>query len=149
MMARQLRKLARDRTGATAVEFSLVAIPLALVLFGTVEYGRLEWTRSALVSVANASARCMGIPQTECSTGGSYDADRARTFAVDRGAGLSLVINPDSIDLDRTATCNGVSGFSQVTIGYTFRTAFPFLFGRLKGGVPMSAEVCFPNQPSA
>lgn len=145
----QFRTFSRDQRGATAVEFALVAVPLALVLFGTVEYGRLEWTRSALVSAANAAARCMGIPQTECSTAGSYDVARARTFVVNRAANLSLVVNPERVALNRSATCNGVAGFSQVTIGYTFRTPFPFLFARLKGGVPMTAEVCFPNQPSA
>lgn len=43
-MSRAFARLLRSTSGASAIEFALIAMPLLLFLFGTMEYGRLMWT---------------------------------------------------------------------------------------------------------
>src|SRR5690606_17902256 len=108
MFRRALRPFASDRRGATAVEFAMVAGPLLLLLFGTVEFGRLMWLRQALEETATAGARCMGIPQPECMSGGAYNAATARAFILSEAAGWGLQVTTDDLAIDRAATCSGL-----------------------------------------
>lgn len=143
------RMFCKDQRGAAAVEFALVAVPLLLVLFGIIEYGRLQWTRSAMESVANSGARCIGIGQVECSNSGVYDAGKARAFILATAEELSLQLLSSDIAVNNAATCNGVSGFAEVSLTHTFETALPFIFGQMSTGVPLTAAVCFPHQEAA
>jgi len=138
-----------DSRGAAAVEFALVIIPLLLFLFGIFEFGRLLWTREALQSAAIAGARCMGIGQTECTTSGSYDAQKTAAYISGQGVALLVPLTASNVLLDDAATCSGVGGFSEVTINFTFQTAVPQLLGALADGIPLSASACFPNQGNA
>jgi len=52
-----LRCLARDRSGASAVEFALVFPMLAFLLTGMVSYGWYFWTAHSLQHAANDAAR--------------------------------------------------------------------------------------------
>jgi Flp pilus assembly protein TadG len=144
--APQLRRLWRDRRGATAVEFAMVAGPLLLLLFGTVEFGRLMWLRQALEETATVGARCMAIPQAECSTGGTYDQAKARSFITSEAATWGLGIVPADLAIDRAATCSGLPDFSTVAVSYTFSSAVPMLFDAIGVGPTITSQVCFPNQ---
>lgn len=143
-----LRRLdfGRAEGGATAVEFALVVGPLLLLLFGTIEFSRLLWTREALQSVANAGARCMGIVESSCANAGAYSSSKAITYVVTQATKLSVPLSTSNVTVNHSATCAGVSNFSQVTVNYTFQTALPELVGALSGGVALSATACFPNQ---
>ncbi len=60
-------KLARGRSGATAVEFALVAgifLPLCLAIL---DAGLLLWTQGALQSAASLTARCAAIASANCT----------------------------------------------------------------------------------
>lgn len=147
-MRRPARAL-RDHTGgASAVEFAIVAAPLLLILFGTVEFGRLLWTRQAMQSLAISAARCMGVRQTSCSSAGAYSATATTSYVIAGAAGLGVPLASTNITLNASTTCGGVSGFSSVAISYTFATAVPVLINALAGGVALSASACFPNQPT-
>lgn len=52
-----LRRLHRDRRGASAVEFALVLPVLLTLLFGTLEVGRLMWVRSTMQFAAEEATR--------------------------------------------------------------------------------------------
>jgi len=143
---RLLRSFTTGSGGASAVEFSLIAAPLLLLLFGTIEFSRFLWTREALQSAANAGARCMGVVQPDCATSGAYSADKTNTYIIDQASTLSVPLTASNLTLSHAATCAGVTGFSQVSISYTFETAVPQLLGSLAGGVPLTATACFPNQ---
>jgi Flp pilus assembly protein TadG len=145
-MLAMLRRFRAASGGATVVEFSLVVVPLMLVLFGTIEFGRLMWTREALQSAANAGARCMGVVQTDCATSGTYSSTKTATFVIAQATAMRIPLTATDITLNHSATCAGVSGFSEVSISYTFDTAVPQLFGSLAAGVPLTATACFPNQ---
>src|SRR5579872_3870360 len=144
-MSRRLIQAAVSRSGASAVEFALVVFPLLLVIFGVVEFGRAMWTREALQATAIAGARCMGVLNTNCATGRAYSASSTTTYVQTVARAWGIDVPGTNVSLDRNATCAGVSGFSSVSINYTFQTVTPGLLGPLNGGVPLTATACFPN----
>jgi Flp pilus assembly protein TadG len=135
----------RDKSGAHAVEFALVFPLFMLILFGTVEFGRMLWTSHAIHDAAIATARCMGIPQTQCATNGVYDASQALIYAQAAANKWSLQLDASAITLNHNATCANLPGFSSVTINYTFTTAVPGVITSLVGGTNLQALSCFPN----
>lgn len=140
-----MRRLARDRRGASAVEFALVIVPFVLLLFTVVEYGRLLFTRHAFQEIASETARCMGIVAPACADAAqSYSEARTRSLIAADARAFSIAA--PAATLSRTATCAGVGGFSQATLTGTFATAVPGLMTALAGGVRLSATACYPNQ---
>ena len=144
---RALRTFCGCSRGTGAVEFGMVALPLLLLIFGTMEYGRLMWTREALQQTAIAGTRCMGMTQTACGTAGVYSASMAASYVQTQAAAWSVSLKPANITLNNAATCGGVSGFSQVSLVYTFSAIVPKLITALAGGAQLTATACFPNHP--
>ena len=140
-----IKRFSRDRRGSSAVEFALLVIPFLLLLFAVLEYGRLMWSRNAIQQIASETARCMGIAGPNCvDSAGTYSDTRTRALIAQRAATYS--VPGPSATLSRTATCSGVSGFSQATLTTTFVTVVPGLLAALAGGIELSATACFPNQ---
>jgi Flp pilus assembly protein TadG len=133
------------RGGASALEFSLILAPMLVLMFGGIEYSRLLWTREALQQAAIAGARCVGMPQTGCSTAGVYNAASATTFIQNAAAAWSIALPASGIAVSTSATCGGVGGFSQVTLTYAFQTVAPTLLPTLSAGSTLTATACFPN----
>lgn len=144
-MTRSIRNLFRTCSGASAVEFALVAPVFLLMLFGMIEFARLFWTTHALHETALATARCMGIPQLECEDGGAYSAENAIAFARSKAAGWLIELDLSAIVLDRNSSCHGVGGLSRVSIDYRFTTVVPNFLTSLAGGTQLKAEACYTN----
>lgn len=151
MTLRALRSLGRAQDGATLVEFALVAPLFLALLFGTIEFGRVLWTQQALQQTAIAGARCMALPQTDCAAPPTYNYSSTmtttyiQTIANQWGVSLpseSITQNPGS-----SASNCGPSGFSAVTLTFTFQSVVPYLINILTDGIPLSATACFPNNP--
>jgi Flp pilus assembly protein TadG len=144
-MSRCLRQpIGQDCAGTVAIEFALVAPLFLMLLFGSVEFGRLLWTKQALQEAATAGARCMGIAQSSCAS-----ASQTQTYVqqVARGWGISL--STAAITASNTATCGGsTAAFSQVSIASTFSSAASTLI-RLARSISLSASACYPNNPSS
>jgi len=145
MIRRRLRGLTGDRSGASAVEFALVLGPLVFLILGAMEYGRLLWTKQALQETAIAGARCMGLLATGCASGGAYSSTNATTYIQGVASGFTLAVPTANVTLNRAATCAGISGFSSVSISYTFQAAVPVLLGSASSAMPLTATACFPN----
>ena len=146
-----LIRLARARRGSSAVEFALVVVPLFTLVFGIVEFGRLLWTRDVIKQVATVGARCMGLPQPNCSVGtpGAYDAKQAQVFMLSEAKAFSVGLTPSALTLDRASGCAssaGVSNSSQVTINLTFTTSVPLIVKALATPELLTVVGCFPNQ---
>jgi Flp pilus assembly protein TadG len=141
-----IRRLLDDEKGANAVEFALIAGPFLLLLLGTVEFARAYWDGQALQETAVAGARCMALPQASCSAGGAYDSQSTITFVTNMALDKGIALAAGDIAIDRNATCQGLSGFSQVEITYRFETALPDFLTALTGGRTLQADACFPNQ---
>ncbi|GGA99059.1 hypothetical protein GCM10011491_29140 [Brucella endophytica] len=129
-----------------AIEAALVLPVFLLLLFGIIEFGRLFWASHALQETATVTARCMGLPQLECSRNGTYDAALASEFAKNTSRGWFIALDPASIALDRDAECQGIGGFSSVALAYEFQTVVPKLIEALAGGTALKATACYPNQ---
>ncbi len=139
-------RLLRDRSGATALEFALLGSALMLLSLGILEYGRLSWTREALQAVAINGARCMGVQAASCASAGVYSASTTMAFLTQQASVWDITLTNNSYVLNRSASCGGISGFSQVTISYTFTTLVPLLLTSMGAGVPLTVQACFPNQ---
>jgi hypothetical protein len=144
-MTRSIRNLFRACSGASAVEFALVAPVFLLMLFGMIEFARLFWTTHALHETALATARCMGIPQLECEDGGAYSSKNAIAFARSKAAGWLIQLDLSAIVLDRNSSCHGLEGLSRVSIDYRFTTVVPNFLTSLAGGTQLKAEACYTN----
>ena len=140
-----LRRLASDVGGAAAVEFSAVMMALFLVLFGVTEMAWYMWTANALQQTAIQSARCMGVLNQSCASGTAYSSSRTLSFVESAAATYGITVPDADVTLSQSATCGGASGFSQVTINYTFTTVVPNLVTGLSS-VPLTESSCFPNQ---
>lgn len=145
---RRLHAFLRDRSGANAVEFALLAGPLMLIMLGTIEFGRAQWAQQVIQEVAIASARCMGVPQSGCMSGSSYNAAASVTFARTMASGRGVTLAISDVAINHNATCYGITGFSSVTITHTFDSALPSFISALASGPTMHATSCFPNQGS-
>jgi Flp pilus assembly protein TadG len=142
MTRRRLIQAAAGRSGASAVEFALVVFPLMLVIFGVIEFGRAMWTREALQETAIAGARCMGVLNSNCTTGRTYSASSTTAYIQTVARAWGIALPSTGVTLDRNATCAGVSGFSSVSLNYTFQAVTT---GPLGAGAPLTARACFPN----
>lgn len=141
-----LRKFFGDRRGASAVEFSLVIVPLLLFIFGTIEFSRLLWTRQSMQSLSISAARCMGILQPACISGTNYNATNTTNYIIARASAFGVPLTSSDITLDNSTTCNGVPGFSKVRINYTFSSIAPKLITALTSSRVLTTSACFPNQ---
>ncbi len=145
---RPARKLWRDRSGASAVEFALALGPLLLMMFGVEEFGRLLWTREALQETAAAAARCMAMTSTSCAAAGAYSASSTGAYVKSTASNWAVTLADANITLNNNTTCAGVSapnGFSSVTLSYTFQSVVPNFLSALSSGKALSATACFPN----
>ena len=59
------RRLICDRTGAAAVEFALVGLPMILLLLGLVEFGRGLHIRNAIDAAADRAQRAIMVDPSE------------------------------------------------------------------------------------
>jgi len=143
---RLLASFIRDRSGANAVEFALLSVPLLLVLFGTVEFARMYWTQHVLQDTAASAARCVGVLQSGCTQNGVYNAANTVTFITGMAASDGVVLTGTNISVNNNTTCSGLSGFTTVQISYTFSTVLPAFLTALVNGPQLSATACFPNQ---
>jgi Flp pilus assembly protein TadG len=143
-LRRPIRRLARDRGGASAVEFALVIGPFILVLFGVIEFGRLLWTLNALQETAIAGARCMGVLNSSCTSSGAYNSTSSVNYVKSVANGWGVALTAANISLNNSASCAGVGDFSQVTITYTLQSVVPLIQPLIND--PMTVNACFPNQ---
>ena len=141
-----MRRFSRDQSGASALEFALLAVPLLLIIVGTIEYGRALWTQQAMQSLAIATARCIGVSQSECSSSGTYSSTRTNTWVIGEAAKLGVALQSTNISVNANTSCQGVSGFATVAITYTFVSAVPAFVTALVLGPTLKATACFPNQ---
>jgi uncharacterized membrane protein len=130
------RSLARERRGATALEFALVAgvfIPLSLAILDT---GLLMWTKGALQSTAAITARCAAIASADCTD--------VQQFAVTTAGNWIFpgIIGKVDVSPAPAAVCIGSASYMKVTITSGFWAAglLPMPFG----GTTLTSVAYFP-----
>lgn len=132
-----------DQRGAMAVEFAGIALPLLLLLGGTIEVSRFVWTRHALQDAASTGARCLGLRIAPCVTDGAMD--RTATVALVRRQAEAWAIRiPDAAVLPQASgACNGLVDLAQVQIRHRFTSVLPVL-----PEAWIEVEACFPVMQS-
>ncbi|WP_419815140.1 TadE/TadG family type IV pilus assembly protein [Glacieibacterium sp.] len=138
------RKL--GKRGTTAVEFALVLMPLMLLLFGILEFGRLLWTKAAFQQTAMSVARCMGVKQPACATGTNVDTAKATTYALSLATSFHVPLPASALALSASGTCGGQGGFSRVVITSTFHVVVPLIQPFIGTAGDLGTIACFPNQ---
>lgn len=142
----RLGRFVRHQGGASALEFALLAVPLLLIIVGTIEYGRALWTQQAMQSLAISTARCIGVGQSECSNSGTYSSGKTTAFVIAEAAGYGVPLQAADVSVNASTSCQGVAGFATVTITYRFVSAAPEFITALFLGPNLRATACFPNQ---
>lgn len=96
---------ARDKSGAQAVEFAIIAPVLFAFIFGIFEIGRLTYEQSRVAAAAAAGARAVSLY-------GASDETHIRA-AINAKLPYTATVNFD------TATFNG-QAFKKIVISYDF-----------------------------
>ncbi len=116
----------QNQYGSVSVDFAMIAIPLFLLLFGTMEVGRMLWYQNALNYSVDEAARCASIDINNCNT-----SDQIKNYAADRsGAGFSSAVFSTS-----TQQCG-----NQVNATYPMSLNVPLL----PISVTLTAQSCYP-----
>ena len=140
-----IRRWLADRRGGAAVEFSAVVLTMFTLLFGVTEFGWYMWTANALEQTAIQGARCMGVLATDCASSAAYSSTKTLSYVRQVASTYGVTVPTAGVVLSTAASCGGASGFSKVTINYTFTTVVPNLITGLSS-VAMTQQACFPNQ---
>jgi len=82
-----MRRIIRDRKGATAVEFAVIAPLLIMVIFGTLEVGRALYVHSTIQHAIEVSGRYAMVHP---------NASSAELRKIANANGLSLLGNTDA-----------------------------------------------------
>ncbi len=85
------RPLRRNRTGATAVEFALVAPIFFLLLLASFEFSRLNVIRHTADNAAYEAARIAMVPG---ATANEAVAEANRIMNIARARGITVTVNP-------------------------------------------------------
>jgi Flp pilus assembly protein TadG len=118
-----------DRSGASALEFGLIAPLFFAFIFGIVEIGLLLWTQAGMQHGAALAARCATVNITLCPTS---NPDMIKAYASQQAFGLNL---PASTFAYAAPACG-----NQVTASYQFQ--FPQILNLPT--VTLTAASCFP-----
>jgi Flp pilus assembly protein TadG len=86
MKSRSRRDFLGHRSGSTALEFGITALPMMFLLMGVIEGGLLFWSWQALEGAAIDAARCAAINASSCknpiSTPGNTASYAAKAAAI-------------------------------------------------------------------
>jgi Flp pilus assembly protein TadG len=116
---RWLRRLWRDQAGASLLEFSLIALPFFLLLYGTFEVGFVYWASQELEHAASHGARLVrtGQVQTKGLSQAQLTAEVCSQTAVLVGCTTKLRLDVRSGktfgDITPPAPLNGSGGLKD------------------------------------
>jgi len=114
------------QTGAAAVEFALVLIPLLLLILGTIDWGYYFYIREIVADAARAGARAGSLDPTNASTTANTTASTFLTNVKLTGAKF-----PD---------CTGTVPTNSVCIRIEYPTPSITGFTKLGGVMPPTAS---------
>jgi len=120
-----MRRLRSD-SGAVAVEFALVLIPLILILLGVIDFGRAYTQQLSLSAAAREGVRVMAVQN---------DPATARAKVRDAATALSPALTDSQITISGTGCPTGYSVGQTVTVTVTYPlTSITGMFDTLFSG---------------
>lgn len=172
-----LRRFARARKGATAIEFALVAVPMLMLVFGVLELGLVllvSTTLDTAVDFTSRDIRTGRFQQSGAITAKDFEAKvcrnmnwlggagcanamsvEAETFATFAAASASEMADPAAMDFENdTPRCWSVGTAGDIVlvrIYYTWPIFTPLLSGITANGADgkkvITATRAFLNEP--
>jgi Flp pilus assembly protein TadG len=125
-------RVARDESGAEAVEMA-IALPFLLVfILGTLDVGRMAWTQGTMDFAAAAAARCAAVDAVNCATTAEIQA-----YGAAHAYGMTV---PASDFVVSTATCG-----HNVTVTLPFSLISPYLAAN---NFTLNSSACYPTNPA-
>lgn len=122
-----------------AIEFAAIALPLMLILGGSMEVSRFIWTRLALQDAASTGARCLGLRLAPCATDGNMDTGGTIGFVKDQAQQWAIAISDQSVTPDASAACHGIADFARIAIRHRLTSVLVVL-----PDTWIEVEACFP-----
>ncbi len=124
-LTRAIRRAHRCQSGATAVEFCLVCLPLFLLALGIVEFGRALYLENNLSYAADMAARKVLIGQvgrdlTESEAYSKIETVIRENLDIGDPASVQVTLGRETVD--------GVE-FRVLSLRYTFTFLLPGLAG--------------------
>jgi Flp pilus assembly protein TadG len=115
-LIRRVRRARLDNAGLAAVEFGMALPVFLLFVFGTIEFGRILWSKHALDYAAEQSTR-YALANPDATTGEIQTYAEGQLMTVDRSAVTVTVVQEN---------LNGID-YLSVTMAYPFQAILPFL----------------------
>ena len=126
-----MRRLDSD-SGAVAVEFALVLIPLMLILLGVIDFGRAYTQQLSLSAAAREGARVMAVQN---------DPVIAKAKVRDAAPALSLALTDSQIVISGTGCPTGYPLGQTVTVTVTYPlTSITGMFDSLFSGEHLTGK---------
>ncbi len=138
----------RNARGTTSVEYALVVPVLLAMMLAIIDFAWLTWTVDAVQQGASAGARCMSVLGSSCTSNGVYSSTVTTGYVQKIVATRGVSLASASVALNNSTTCGATSGFSKVTIRYTFQTVVPNILNAFGTQPSVNVVACFPNQTS-
>jgi Flp pilus assembly protein TadG len=138
---RQALRRMRGEGGQALVEFAIVLLPLLLVLFGAIEFGRAWNTKNMAVHLANEAARMAAVNQVIC-TGTSPVGLRNEAASDGLPASTTITITTGQVSPQQPVTATVTVPFSSSIplIGSIFSAAG---LTSLTGTATMRTEIAY------
>jgi Flp pilus assembly protein TadG len=137
---RSLQDFLAARRGAAALEFALVGLAYFPLCLGVFEVGLLLWTRSALITTANLTARCVAISSPSCTNAAQYAVTTAGNWLP------TGTLTSSGVAVQTSSSCSGASGtMVKVTVTSTGFSTLPVLSGLAT--TALTANACYPVSP--
>jgi len=130
----RLGALRRDQRGTALVEFALVALPLFLIIFGILDFGRALNYYNDMTQLAGQGARFAAVNQEPCTQGQASCGTASANFQQDLAAWA------DSPELKNKVQVCIVSDPSTTTVGtpVTVKVSYQFKFLPLIRAIPIT-----------
>lgn len=142
IMRHRIRLFLADRSGAVAIEFAAIALPLMLMLVGAIEVSRYTWTRIALQDAASVGARCLGLRLVPCFVDEGIDQGATVKIVRQQAGRWGIAISDGSVTPEMSAACRNVTDFARIGIRHRFNSVLPVL-----ADAWINVEACFPAPP--
>jgi Flp pilus assembly protein TadG len=142
-LRRAIRAFLFNTRGAVAIEFAAIALPLMLLLGGSIEVSRYVWTRLALQDAASTGARCVGLRLAPCFAAENMDASGTVGFVQAQAGAWAIEIPEGSVTPEAATACHGVADFAKIEIRHRFTDVLAIL-----PETWIDVEACFPVMPS-
>lgn len=140
------RRFARDRRGATAIEFSLLALPFVLAMFAVLEYGYVYLINASMDNAVALSARLIRTGRAQTTSFSYYDPVSKTTKNTSVPMTSSDFANMVCSNMTWVANCAGsLQVDAEVQSAYTGQSSTsPTANGVLKTNLPfnMGADRC-------